>query len=227
MEIYILALLGTSGSFWAIIVAAVFFMFMGSMARAQNEKAKASTKSKSERTTSEKPEPVTANAIQSLSRSDIQQRLGKLLKAPVPEKLQFGAKCYEMAAPPERAEYVCPKCGEKTLYTKSEAEIVEWKIPDTRRNFKELQGMPSKGFSLDESQFCRKCSPNVKTPKIVLKVEYAGGNTHTVEGVTSEDFKLLKEFLSGKVIHDARQEGEKPLKDYSKRLQELLGVEQP
>jgi hypothetical protein len=130
-----------------------------------------------------------------------------------------------MAGPPNRVEYVCPQCGEKTLYTNQAAHVVDWNLQPARRQIVELQKAAGATMALDESQFCRKCSPEVKDPKLVLKIEFTDGKPHTVVGVSPDDLLLLTEFFSGKRAHDEGPQGEKPLKDYSKRLQELLGVE--
>ena len=216
MVTFVAMLLGAPGAL-VVVLTIICLLWLAVTARAQDGKAKEPAQ----------PTAVTANAIKSLSRADIQQRLGKLLKTPAPQVLKEGAMCYEMAAPPNRAEYVCPKCGEKTLYTQSAAKIVAWEIPTFRRCLNDIQGLVVKGLSLDESQFCRKCSPDVKEPKLVLKIEYEGGKPHTLEGVDAGDLLILKEFLSGKLAHNDGPSGEKPLKDYSRRLQELLGVTQP
>jgi hypothetical protein len=168
---------------------------------------------------------ITTNAIKGLSRAEIQQKLRKLAETPPPTKLKHGAACYDMAVPPKRAEYVCPKCGEKTLYTNQMAQVADRDLDRARWNFKSLQQAVNENIALDESQFCRKCSPEVKDPKLVLKIAFADGKPQSVVGVTPDDLLLLTEFFSGKLAHDAGMAGEKPLKDYSKRLRELLGVE--
>ena len=88
-----------------------------------------------------------------------------------------------------------------------------------------LQEVAKASLSLDESQFCRKCSPGTKDPKLVLKIQYDDGKTRNVAGISPEDLQLLTELFSGELVHDTGMMGEKPLKDYGERLRELLGHE--
>ena len=54
--------------------------------------------------------------IKSSGQGDLRQKLTALPKSTVPIELAKGAMCYK-PAPPKSAEYCCPKCGEKTLYS--------------------------------------------------------------------------------------------------------------
>jgi len=171
-------------------------------------------------------------ATKSFKRGDIQRRLINLSKNTAPTELATGAMCYRPAMPPKKADYNCPKCGEKTLYNLETAEdrnleakaigAVEVDIPNCRRTIKLIKGID---VSLDESQFCKKCSPDVKTPKLVLTINYEDGKKHRVEDVTNDDLVLISEFLSGSDKHKDSGDVETPLKDHIKRLSELLGVE--
>jgi DNA-directed RNA polymerase subunit RPC12/RpoP len=118
------------------------------------------------------PAPVTVQAVKSLTRAEIQQKLQKLAETPPPNLQQVTASCYARTAPPSRAEYVCPKCGEKTLYanTNKGAEVVSFSLEGARDRARKKIGGCS--LALDESQFCRKCSPEIKEPKLIFKMEY-------------------------------------------------------
>ncbi len=168
----------------------------------------------------------------SMKRSQVRERLLKLSKSVAPEKLSMGAMCYDMVGPPGRVEYVCPKCGEKTLYASKKSDdntrhyartdFLEWELPACRKMVKQIKGLDVR---LDESQFCAKCSLNAKNPKLVLLVHYADKDEpHRVEGINADDLRLIQEFLSGKEKHVGKQDLESPLKNYLKRLEELLGV---
>lgn len=170
------------------------------------------------------PEVVTTNAIKGISRADIQQKLQKLWATPTPKELKPGATCYMVALPPKRAEYVCPTCGEKTLYTDAATRTVDWDLQTARRTLTGLQKLAEQSISLDESQFCRKCSPDVKVPKLVLRINYEAGQPHTFVGVIPTDLQLLEEFFAGKLVHDTGPHGETPLRNQIPRIQELLGV---
>jgi hypothetical protein len=78
---------------------------------------------------------------------------------------------------------------------------------------------------LDESQFCKKCSPDVVAPSLVLVVRHPGQKEpHRFARVNLNDLQMLVEFLAGEVKHKDSYETVTPLADYLKRLEELLGV---
>ena len=171
------------------------------------------------------------------SRDALRERLIELSDKAPPDKLAFGAMCYKPAGPPARAEHVCPTCGERTLYAVAEPEGgVDWTqasrtllhtvtgdLPACRRQIKEIDGLT---VELDESELCRHCRPAVTTPRLGLVVSYVGEQEpHRVWDVTSDDLKLIAELLAGEVKHTGAQDGETPLKNYTERLEQLLGVE--
>ncbi|MFH0887083.1 MAG: hypothetical protein V1843_02825 [bacterium] len=156
-----------------------------------------------------------------LSKRILETQLVELSKKPVPEKLGIGAMCYEPVMLPQRVEYTCPKDGSKTFYTDDTA-FVNWDIPAMRRLIKKINN-PS--IMLDESQFCKKESPNVTSPKMGLVVKLDGvKKPHITWGVTENDLKLIDEFLSGSNKHAYGNGAETPLKDDMKRIKELLGI---
>ncbi len=161
------------------------------------------------------------------SRADVAARLAALARDPAPDDLAPGAMCYEMVGPPDRAEYVCPTCGEKTLYASTEeddarASRAGSEVPACRRLASEVRDL---NVRLDESAFCEKCRPGVATPRLALVVRYPDGREVRTEGVNSLDLTLLVEFTTGSRKHDGGMQGEIPLKEYLPRLQALLGVD--
>ena len=78
------------------------------------------------------------------------------------------------------------------------------------------------GLTLDESSFCKRCSPDAAAPWMVLRVRYADGSEHRVEDVTSMDLQLIEELFAGHGRHDAGMGGEVPLKGHLQRLAQLL-----
>ena len=96
-------------------------------------------------------------------------------------------------------------------------------MPGCRREFDELAKVTDR-VTLDESPFCRKCSPDVETPKLSLTSKYLGGEPQVVAGVNPNDLRILRELFAGKVVHITFNDAEQPLKDQLPRLQELLGV---
>jgi len=178
----------------------------------------------------EKQKMVMSEKAGFIHRSDIHNVLIALSKTEPPKNLRVGAQCYSTEGPSSVVQYVCPKCGEKTLYKLSEVadtlcinSFIERELESCRRIVKAIKNL---NIILDESQYCRKCSPNVKSPKLALIVKYSDEEAlHRCEEITIDDLRLLNEFLSGEYKHVSDYDAETPLKNHVKRLSELLGVE--
>lgn len=168
--------------------------------------------------------PVTRQSVRSLSREQVLEKLKTLEARKAPEP-KMGAMCYDMAAPPNRAEYVCPKCHEKTLYTNDVAWAINRELDDCRREFSLLKAASELSLTLDESSFCAHCSPSATKHEIALIVTYADGSPHTTTGVASGELRMLREFLKGKLTFATENEGTEPLKPHLSRLRQLLGIE--
>jgi hypothetical protein len=167
-------------------------------------------------------------AAKPLGRAELTARLKELARSAPPKELSMGAMCYDMAGPPETADYVCPKCGQRTQYSQDGelTMLVAYELQAMREQMKALPGLEA---TLDEAELCRKCSPSATRPELVLRVRYpepTGSQLgeHRVRGVRPQDLRLLQEFLSGKTKHAGEQGQESPLKDHLPRLQELLGT---
>jgi hypothetical protein len=155
------------------------------------------------------------------SRKEIKEKLKKLSETEVPIDLTPGAMCYKMVGPPERAEYVCPVCGTKTLYTIN-TEAITREIPSCRFFVSDLKSIDIK---LDESQFCKKCSPKVKNPELCIEIKYTDeSEKHKTCNISSFDLQLVSEFLKGKITHLGETGGETPLKDYLDRIKTVLNI---
>jgi hypothetical protein len=156
------------------------------------------------------------------SRKDLEKKLRKLAETPVPDDLKIGAMCYSSVAPPDRVEYTCPVCGEKTTWTrKYVAEINA--LPYIRSDVESLSAIKC---TLDESQFCKKCKPQVKDPSICISIQIYGENGSTTScDITKTDLQVLREFLNGSLVHKTFNASETPLKDYENRIRQLLGME--
>jgi hypothetical protein len=175
-------------------------------------------------TQAEKATPVvTVDIMKSMSRADIAARLSALEreKAPVPK---MGAMCYKMAVMPARIEYVCPICGEKTLYAEGQDVEVARTVEVTRRSFEKVNRLGKLAMNLDERNLCKKCRPDAKTRDLVLTIRYSDGSSNTVSAVSDGDFALLEAFLKGQDFMKTFNDGELPLKYDLPRLQKLLGV---
>lgn len=161
-------------------------------------------------------------------REEIALRLRKLAESPSPSELDMGAMCYDMAEPPDRIDYVCPVCGEKTLYSFESDEriadmfMLQFELNECRRITHNLIGLDAE---LDETEFCMRCRPEVTEPVLVLKVRYPeGGDAVETRGVSKSDLQLLRAFIKGsdRIAGDTGRES--PLQDHMKRLRELLGI---
>jgi hypothetical protein len=167
-----------------------------------------------------------------LNRQDLEKKLQDLAKAPPPTKLAPGAMCYATAVKPRLNEYVCPKCGEKTMYSWVGQNHDKWEtlhalqsVDSYRRLVKQLQ---DKGLDcqLDESAFCQKCGKDANEKAFVLAIRWPERKEPARTTLRHlEDMELLLEFLEGKDRHGAGAGGEKPLKDYLPRIRELLGLD--
>ena len=162
---------------------------------------------------------VRSRDMKALNRQQLQKMLRRIAtaKSPAPK---MGAMCYDMAAPPNRAEYVCPACGEKTLYTQQQAYCVSWEVETCRRLLKEI---PGGAVTLDESAWCRKCRPNTTEPALALQLRFDDGTARTVEKVNTDQLRLLRDFLAGKLVVKDLQDWETPLKEKLGELEKLLG----
>ncbi|MFH0864669.1 MAG: hypothetical protein V1904_00635 [Bacteroidota bacterium] len=156
------------------------------------------------------------------SKQQIKEKLEALSNSPAPDVLKNGAMCYKVAAPPNRTEYVCPVCGERTVHTDNMARFIERELPVCRTLADSISGIE---LALDEKSFCKKCSPEVKDPSLCIKTKFAGETTeNTLCDIDSDDMQLLYEFMKGKLTHKDDYDNETPLKNYMERLNQLLGV---
>jgi hypothetical protein len=163
-----------------------------------------------------------------LTRDEVHKKLLRLSSSPPPANLKQGACCYKMASPPNRGEFICPKCGERTLYAtdskdgRTDGRLIGIELPECRRLVGQIRGLDVK---LDETEFCKRCSPASTSPRLILLIKYKGDAlVHRFKGVTSEDLAVLKEFLDGKDRHSTFNEAEIPLSRYSERLSTMLDL---
>lgn len=155
-------------------------------------------------------------------RSAIKEKLEALANSPAPNELKPGAMCYAAMLERDSAEYVCPKCGERTLYTESQGWFVHRDLPVCRTL---TDSIPAINLKLDESQYCKKCSPNIEIPQLCIAYKLADdANERHMCGINPYDLQIMKEFMQGKDKHITDNDGEVPLKDFLPRLQELFGI---
>jgi hypothetical protein len=119
-------------------------------------------------------------------------------------------------------EYVCPVCGEKTLYTNRVSGSWSAELEDCRRVFTTMPKRET--LTLDESSFCKKCTPGTNAPALKLQIRFDNGTTNSVSGISGDDLRILKGFLSGKLDCPTENDGTTALKNKLPRLRKILGI---
>lgn len=170
-----------------------------------------------------RPQITAALNVDSPSREELAARLAELAKDDTPVELRPGAMCYSPAGPGASAEYICPKCGERTVYDGMRAWQVSWNLVGARRMVDTVQGIR---VELLENEFCRKCQPEVTQPRLGLAIHLRDEDMpRIVWDVSPDDIDLLAEFMAGERKHSDTQDFESPLRDHISRLAEILGID--
>ena len=172
---------------------------------------------------------VTVEKVSQATNADIERMLQRVETAPVSAP-KMGAMCYAPLPPETHYEYVCPVCGEKTLYA---AGTNEYYVPAAnieafrraRTAAQEAAAKAGAAVALDEKQYCRKCLPEfTKTPQPAVEVTLPDGHVQRTEAVQLQDLWMLRDFFSGKTVLVGGNDSESPLKNDLPRLRELLGM---
>ena len=161
--------------------------------------------------------------IKSLSMDQINILLAKLEIEEPPEPV-MGAMCYEAMAYPLVAEYICPVCGEKTIYNDSQTGFIEWELQGCRRMVDTINEYTEFDISLDETLFCDFCSESSDEEPVLLLRVASTDSTETVNRISIHDLRILESFLQGTLYYTTSNDGQQPLQDYSERIRELLGA---
>jgi hypothetical protein len=168
---------------------------------------------------------ISTRSINLMSDDQIGEQLAKL----TPEKKRkkpLSAMCYDMAAPPDRIEYVCPKCGEKTLYSESMNGYTTLNgLEILRKEFSTLTALKTDcTLTLDETSLCAHCTPDTTTHTISLIVKYSDKKIHTATSVDINDVYLLKTYFNHDDSYTSTDGSVHLLKDEIFRLKDLLGA---
>ena len=168
--------------------------------------------------------PVSLNRLPGGGREGVRLLLSRLEREEAPDFI-MGAMCYRPAALPDRVEYICPVCGERTWFGGETGMMLHREAEPMRRAMAELEGNPLFHAVLDETAFCPRCSGamNPVNPRFILDLVYPEGDTVSTP-VVLFDLLILVGFVRGELFlldsHDARL----PLKESVPRLRTLLGA---
>jgi len=167
---------------------------------------------------------IDSASIKSLSMQQVNWLLARLESQPAPDTV-WGAMCYQAVASPVVAEYICPVCGEKTVYNCAESAFSEWELQACRRMIESINSRTEFRVELDETLFCEFCTPeeSIGNCGLFLVVRPEEGRA-IVNGVTEIDLRMLDSFLQGNLFYTTENEGRIPLLEYADRMRELLGL---
>ncbi|NLP04485.1 hypothetical protein GX411_00845 [Candidatus Fermentibacteria bacterium] len=159
--------------------------------------------------------------ISSMSVAEVESLLEEIEEAPEAPTV-YGAMCYDCAMPPLVTEYLCPACGEKTVYADSDFSRPLQELGITRELFEALEQAAGLDLALDESGFCSFCgSGGVAVPLLVIT--YSDG-TVVRTPVCPEDLRMLIGLFSGERFYESTQDFILPLKPESGHLRSVLGL---
>ncbi len=169
---------------------------------------------------------IMPESLMSLSVEQVNFLLSRLEKEEPPQST-MGAMCYQAMAPPATAEYICPVCGEKTLYSDSQTAFIEWELEGCRRLAESINSNTDFEIFLDEGLFCDYCSPDTgeENPEILLRVIYES-DMEVVNRVSVIDLMMLDSFLQGNLFYTTSNDAQMPMQNYAGRMRELLGLEE-
>jgi len=167
---------------------------------------------------------INSAEIKNLSMQQVNWLLARLENQPAPDPV-MGAMCYEPMACPTSAEYICPVCGEKTIYSFYQSAFIEWELQNCRRLAESINSNTEFQIELDETLFCDFCSPEdgEEDPSLVLVVIPEDGE-RIASKVSIEDLRMLDSFLQGNLYYLTSNDGQIPLRENAGRLRELLGL---
>lgn len=160
------------------------------------------------------------STIKLSTKDQILKQLKDLESHEAPEP-KMGAMCYSVGPPPDQALYICPTCGEKTLYVDQYAEELS-EVSLARQEFEKLIKSVDISIVFDESEFCASCSPHVDSPELTLIINHEDGSSVLSKSITSDDIIILRSFFEGELCYTTHDDSIYPLKGKLRRLRELL-----
>lgn len=165
------------------------------------------------------------NRVLKGGRESIRLLLERVEREEAPDYI-MGAMCYRTAMPPDRVEYICPVCGERTWFAGETGEFLLREAEAMRRAMSELEGNPYFQALLDETAFCHGCSGALSpdNPVFMLDLVYGEGDTVSTP-VQLSDLQMLVGLVRGELSFTNSNDATLPLKDGVTRLRQLLGID--
>lgn len=150
----------------------------------------------------------------------LQERLEAIASRDAPKCEPRVAMCYVIAAPPDQKAYICPVCGNKTVYMTQRTysrghknrlmegswEEAVFNVESMRRKMEELHLIAQRNgyaLTLDESSLCARCGKDKKTD-FILVAKNARGDIKRTAGVTDRDLIYLTAFFYGEDYYPPR-----------------------
>lgn len=165
---------------------------------------------------------MTCARLKSMTQSQVEKLLARVERSDAPEPVE-GAMCYAAMPVQSTAEYVCPICGEKTIYGSDSAWLVTRQVASARRYVEQITAGSAMEISLDETALCSFCSGGEGSPSLILRIAYEDGETVSSE-VTDFDLQLLAGLFHNSLTYTTFNDGEMPLQPYLGRMREVLGL---
>jgi len=169
--------------------------------------------------------PVSVSRLFRGGREGVRLLLSRVEREEAPDFI-MGAMCYRPAMAPDRVEYICPLCGERTWFGGETGEMLHREAEPMRRAIAELDGNPFFHAILDETAFCSHCSGELApgNPRFILNLVYTEGDTVSTP-VELHDLQMLVGLVGGELVFADSYDARLPLKDSVPRLRTLLGVD--
>jgi len=169
--------------------------------------------------------PVSVSRLLKGGREGVRLLLERVEREEAPDFI-MGAMCYRPAMPPDRVEYICPVCGERTWFAGDVGELLHREAEPMRRAMAELDGNPFFQVLLDETAFCSHCSGALYpgNPRFILNLVYAEDDTVRTP-VELFDLQMLVGLVNGELVFADSYDARLPLRDRIPRLRAILGVD--
>lgn len=155
------------------------------------------------------------------SKKELELMLYQLSKSKKPTNLEPGAMCYSMAMAPDSVPYVCPLCGEKTIYTNQFKNFIFYDLPQCRRIAVSLK---EHGILVDETSFCSHCRKSEENINLCIYVYSKEGELAHSCNVNQFELSLLLAFFDGDKVVEGGHGNEIAVKDHINKIRDLLGL---